>query len=89
MQSFYLFVVIALLGTLLAGLVRIWIGPSETDRMIVAQLFGSTGVATLLVLAAALERPAISDVALIFALLSVIATITFVRRLRQPSSSHD
>ena len=86
MKPFYLSVVIALLLTLFAGLLRIWIGPSETDRMMVAQLFGSTGVATLLVLAQALDRPAVHDVALVFALLSVVATVTFVRRLRQASS---
>ncbi|BCR03573.1 hypothetical protein DESUT3_06420 [Desulfuromonas versatilis] len=69
-----------LLVNIVVGLIRVLRGPTEADRMLAAQLFGSTGVALLMLLAAALQRPALLDVALVFALLSAIAAIAFVRR---------
>lgn len=69
-----------LLITLLAGLIRIWRGPQAADRMLAAQLFGTTGVALLLVLAQALQARALLDIALVLALLAVVAMVAFVRR---------
>jgi multicomponent Na+:H+ antiporter subunit F len=80
----YLVAALFLLGNLAAGLVRIALGPTEVDRMLAAQLFGTTGVALLLLLAFGLERRALIDVALVFALLAVVAAVAFVRRARQP-----
>jgi multicomponent Na+:H+ antiporter subunit F len=68
-----------LLLTLLGGLVRILRGPTRGDRMLAAQLFGTTGVAILLVLAEALQAPALRDVALAFVLLALVNTAVFVR----------
>jgi multicomponent Na+:H+ antiporter subunit F len=62
------------------GLVRVVRGPTPADRMLAAQLFGTTGVAVLLVLASALELRALRDVALVFALLAAVLTVTFVKR---------
>lgn len=69
-----------LLLTLLLGLVRIWQGPRPADRILAAQLFGTTGVAVLLVLATVQEVPSLRDVALVLALLAVLATAAFVTR---------
>ncbi|MBQ1782109.1 MAG: pH regulation protein F [Gammaproteobacteria bacterium] len=69
-----------LLLNLIAGLWRIWRGPSVVDRMMAAQLFGTTGVAVLLLLAEGQQLPALRDGALIFALLGVLAAVAFVRR---------
>ena len=66
--------------TLLAGLGRVLRGPTAADRMLAAQLTGSTAVALLLLLAEAADRPALRDVALVFALLAAVSTIAFVRR---------
>jgi multicomponent Na+:H+ antiporter subunit F len=79
-MSFLLALVLFLLLNLVGGLVRIARGPSRGDRMLAAQLFGTTGVAVLLVLAEAAEQPALRDVALVFALLAVVNTVVFVRR---------
>jgi multicomponent Na+:H+ antiporter subunit F len=68
-----------LLLTLLGGLARILRGPTRGDRMLAAQLFGTTGVAILLVLAEALQTPALRDVALAFVLLALVNTAVFVR----------
>lgn len=70
-----------LLLTLLVALVRIWIGPTPSDRMLSSQLFGTTGVALLLVLAEAQASPPLRDVALVLALLSVLAIVGFVTRV--------
>jgi multicomponent Na+:H+ antiporter subunit F len=72
-------VAVFLLLTLLGGLVRILRGPTPGDRMLAAQLFGTTGVAILLVLAQALDRPALRDVALAFVLLAVVNAAMFVQ----------
>jgi multicomponent Na+:H+ antiporter subunit F len=68
-----------LLLTLLGGLARILRGPTRGDRMLAAQLFGTTGVAILLVLAEALQAPALRDVSLAFVLLALVNTAVFVR----------
>lgn len=70
-----------LLLAIVAGMVRILAGPTEADRMMAAQLFGTCGVAILLLLAKGLETEVLLDIALIFALFAALATITFVRRL--------
>ncbi len=69
-----------LLLTLVLGLVQIWRGPRPADRILASQLFGTTGVAVLLVLATLQDLPALRDVALVLALLAVLATVAFVTR---------
>jgi multicomponent Na+:H+ antiporter subunit F len=64
-----------------AGLGRVLRGPTPADRMLAAQLFGTTGVAVLLLLAEAQAAPVLRDVALVFALLAALATVAFVKRL--------
>jgi multicomponent Na+:H+ antiporter subunit F len=63
-----------------AGMVRVARGPSPADRMLAAQLFGTTGVAVLLVLAEATATHSLRDVALVFALLAVVLSVAFVKR---------
>jgi multicomponent Na+:H+ antiporter subunit F len=79
MQEFHLALALFLLLNVIAGLLRIIRGPAPADRMMAAQLFGTTGVAILLVLAQALDAPDLRNVALVFALLAVLATVAFVR----------
>ncbi len=69
-----------LLANILLGLLRVLRGPTPADRMLAAQLFGTTGVAILLLLAQGLAAPALRDVALVFALLAALAVVAFVRR---------
>jgi multicomponent Na+:H+ antiporter subunit F len=84
--GFYLFVTVVLLLSILLGLVRVVRGPTPADRMLAAQLFGTTGVAVLLLLGRALAVPAYWDVALVFALLAGITGIAFVRRDGTPAT---
>lgn len=79
MTVIYLAFALFLLLNLTGGLIRILRGPSRGDRMLASQLFGTTGVAMLLVLAEAARMPALRNVALVFALLAVVNTVVFVR----------
>jgi multicomponent Na+:H+ antiporter subunit F len=77
MDGFYSGLSFFLVLNLFAGLVRVVRGPAPADRMMAAQLFGTTGVALLLVLAQALGLPDLRNVALVFALLAALATAAF------------
>ncbi len=80
MDTLYLSVALFLLLTLVAGMWRILQGPTPADRMLAAQLFGTTAVACLLLLAQVLQQSALRDVALVFALLAVVTAVAFVKR---------
>ena len=68
-----------LLLNLVVGIWRILKGPGAADRMLAAQLFGTTAVAILLLLAQATSDFALLDVALVLALLSAITAVAFVQ----------
>jgi multicomponent Na+:H+ antiporter subunit F len=73
-----------LLLTLIVGLVRIVLGPMPADRILAAQLFGTTGVTVILLLGHGLNEPGFYSVALIFALLATVAVVACVRRTWHP-----
>jgi multicomponent Na+:H+ antiporter subunit F len=80
MAEFLLGMALLLLLTMSAGLVRVIIGPTAPDRMMAAQLLGTSSIALLLLLSVALDVPALLDVALIFALLAAVSVAAFTRR---------
>lgn len=80
MQTLYLTLSLFLLLTLVAGIWRGLRGPTAADRILVIQLFGTTAVAILLLLAEALSNQTLRDVALVFALLAAVTAVAFVRR---------
>ncbi len=88
MQTFYLALALFLLLNLGAGMWRVLRGPSAADCMLAAQLFGTTAVAILLLLAQATGNAALRDVALVFALLAAVTAVAFVRRV-WPEADHD
>ncbi|WP_424811893.1 monovalent cation/H+ antiporter complex subunit F [Roseococcus sp. YIM B11640] len=65
--------------TALAGLWRGWRGPAAMDRIMAVQLLGTSAIATMALLAFALDEPAILDAALVLALLAATASAAFVR----------
>jgi multicomponent Na+:H+ antiporter subunit F len=75
---------LVLLLALVMGVWRVWRGPTLADRMLAAQLFSTTGVAWLLLMAELMAQPALRDVALVLALLAVMATVAFVARAQPP-----
>jgi len=88
MQTLYFAVALFLLLNLSIGMWRIFRGPTDIDRMLASQLFGTTAVAILLLLAAFTEASALRDIALVFALLAAVTAVAFVRRDTQPKQNH-
>lgn len=80
MMLIYLALAFFLLLTLVAGLWRVLRGPTPADRLLAAQLFGTTAVAILVLLAETSGQEAVRDVALVFALLAAVTMVAFVRR---------
>ena len=76
--------ILFLVATILAGLWRVGRGPTPGDRMLAPQLFGTTGIAVLLLAAERLAQPALRDVALILALLAFVTTTAFALRAWRP-----
>lgn len=79
MSAFLYVSALVLLVSVAASLVRIHLGPSRADRMMGAQLIGTSGVAVILLLAGASGRDAMLDVALVLALLAAFAAVAFVK----------
>lgn len=69
-----------LLLNMVAGLVFVGRSRGGGDALLAALLLGTTGVATLLVLAFALPMARALDVALVLALLAAILGVTFALR---------
>ena len=80
METLLLILTLFLALNLGAGMWRVFRGPTAADRMLAAQLFGTTAVAILLILAEAKSNAALRDVALVFALLAAVTAVAFVRR---------
>lgn len=72
------FVGIVLLLSLAGAIWRVWHGPGSADRMMAAQLIGTTGVALMLVVAA-LGNWAVLLAALTLAVLAGLSVVGFVK----------
>ncbi|MBN1238595.1 MAG: hypothetical protein JXB36_08830 [Gammaproteobacteria bacterium] len=79
MIEFYFAVVAILLANIVAGFWRIVRGPDAEDRLIAAQLFGTTAVGILLLLAEAFAAPPLRYVGLVFASLAAVTIVAYVR----------
>lgn len=66
------------------GLVRILRGPTVADRIMAAQLLGTGGIATLLLIGAATGMDAAVDVALALAVLAAFASAAFAYGAAEP-----
>lgn len=89
MMNVTLALAVFLLLNLLVALIRVARGPTPADRLLAALLFGTTGVAILLLLADAMAQPALVDVALVFALLAAISGAAFTRRAWREEAPDD
>jgi multicomponent Na+:H+ antiporter subunit F len=84
MAEFLLGAALFVLGTVALGLVRILRGPEDADRMMAAQLLGTGGVASLLLLGVANEVNAVGDLDLLLDLLAAFASVAFVTGAKRP-----
>ena len=78
MTLFLGMIILVLLASILAGLIRVLRGPRPADRMMAAQLFGTSAVAILLILSRMMQMPALLDVAMVFALLATVTLVAFI-----------
>jgi len=79
MSEFLLTVAGFILLTVAVGLIRLLWGPDNIDRLMVVQLFGTGGIAVLVLIAAGAGQPPALDVAATVALVSAIAAVAFVK----------
>ncbi|TVP90574.1 MAG: multiple resistance and pH regulation protein F [Thioalkalivibrio sp.] len=80
MTELYPAVTVLLLLNIVVGMVRILRGPTAADRMLAAEMFATSAVVIVLLMAFVTGNLALIDVALIFALLAALASVTFVSR---------
>lgn len=78
-MNLFTWIALVILLSVFAGLIRVLKGPTAADRMLAAQLFGTGGVAILLILVHAMQMPSLVDVALVYALLAAITMVVFVK----------
>jgi multicomponent Na+:H+ antiporter subunit F len=76
---------VALVGSIVLGLWRVFLGPHLADRILALQLTTTTGAALLMVLSALVDQRALLDVALVLALLSTLITVALTHLLRSGS----
>jgi multicomponent Na+:H+ antiporter subunit F len=85
MTDFLLAATLFVLAMVAVGLVCILRGPGDVDRMLSAQLFGTGGIAALLLLGVAADVPAVLDVALTLGVLAAFSAIAFVQAGSPPA----
>jgi multicomponent Na+:H+ antiporter subunit F len=84
MQTILMALACTVLMSVVAGLFRVVRGPTSADRMLSSLLFGTGGVAVLLLLAEGMQAPALKDVALVFVVLAAVSAVAFVRLIWMP-----
>ncbi|MBK9137161.1 MAG: multiple resistance and pH regulation protein F [Verrucomicrobia bacterium] len=80
MSTVFLTAALALLLTIVLGLAQVFRQAGRADSLLAAILFGTTGVAVVLLLGKALGIPGAVDVALVFASLAAVLGVAFVLR---------
>ena len=79
MDVFFIFVIVFLLLNIALGLIRVWRGPTVADRLLTTQLFGTTGMAILLVMAGYSKDLTLLSVAITFNVLAILLVIGMVQ----------
>ena len=71
--------IVAILVTMLLALIRTFLGPTEYDRMLAANSFGTKTVLLIALAGYVLKWNSYLDVALLYALLNFVGTIAVMR----------
>ena len=71
--------IVAILVTMFLALIRTFLGPTEYDRMLAANSFGTKTVLLIALAGYALSWNSYLDVALLYALLNFVGTIAVMR----------
>lgn len=78
MAEFLLAAAAFILATVAVGLVGILLGPADAERMLTAQLLGTGGVASLLLMGVAIGVAGTIDLAVMLVLLAAFGSVAFV-----------
>ena len=81
----YVVPMVAVIVTMMMGLVRAWKGPSVFDRLLAANLVGTKTVLLIAVSGFLLGRPEWLDLALVYALVNFTGTVAVCRFARYGS----
>lgn len=79
MDIVYVSIAVFLFLNLLVGVWRIFYGPTDADRILASQLFGTIAIIILLLLAQIDGNDALRDVALLFTSLAAVTAVAFVQ----------
>ena len=81
--------IVAILVTMFLALIRTFLGPTEYDRMLAANSFGTKTVLLLALGGYALSWNSFLDVALLYALLNFVGTIAVMRFFEYRNAPED
>jgi multicomponent Na+:H+ antiporter subunit F len=86
MHDFLMAATVFVLLMVALGLLSTLRGPGDADRMMATQLFGTGGIAALLLRGAATGLTPMIDVALTLAVLAAFASVAFVKAGQSPGA---
>jgi len=84
MEALYLGIAAFILLTLIIGGIRIALGPTKADQILVVQFFGTSGVAISLLISKGLPHPGLRDLALVLVALAAVGAAAFTRVYSAP-----
>jgi multicomponent Na+:H+ antiporter subunit F len=70
---------ISLIISMMAMVVRAWLGKTDFDRILASNLFGTKTVALIVVISLIFENSMLIDIALVYGMINFITSIGFLR----------
>jgi multicomponent Na+:H+ antiporter subunit F len=89
MTDFLIGTAIFVLATTAVGLVRFLYGPTDADRMMVAQLLGTGSIAALLLVSTVTGLSAAAELAMVIALVAAFGSAAFAMGACDTESGED
>lgn len=80
---------LAILVVMGLALARALLGPTEYDRILAVNMFGTQTTLFICVIGYITERPAFTDIALVYALVNFVGTIAVLRYYEYSQSNQD
>jgi multicomponent Na+:H+ antiporter subunit F len=89
MQTFFLFIALAILFSAFLALYRLLRGPGIVDRIVAVNVIGTKTVAVILLTGYLFERiEFFIDIAFVYAIINFIGTLTLSKYFERKSSTH-
>lgn len=81
MIEYFLYATIILVILMLVSVIRLYLGPSNTDRVVAADAINTMTIAAMILLGVYYRQLIFIDVAIVYALLSFISTLYIAKYL--------